>query len=46
MPEVKVELKGIQSVAISSKVKGKTPRVVTSVRFEYEGEPSVMQDIL
>jgi hypothetical protein len=49
MAELKVELENIRNVEIKSKVvtvKDQDPRVVTSVRFEYDGEPSEIEPIL
>lgn len=47
--EVSVNLKNIRNVEIKSKVvdvKDDPPKVVTVVRFEYDGEPSQMETIL
>ena len=50
MPEgLSVNLKSVRNVEIKSKVmevKDLPPKVVTAVKFEYDGEPSQMQDIL
>ena len=49
MGELKVELKNIRNVEIKSKVvavKDQDPKVVTAVRFEYDGEPSEVESIM
>jgi len=49
MPEIKAELKEIRGVELRSKVvevKDGDPKVVTQVKFQYEGEPSEMEGIL
>ena len=49
MAELKVELKNIRNVEIKSKVvvvKDQDPKIVTAVRFEYDGEPSEVEQIL
>ena len=49
MPEIKADLKNIRNVEIKSKVvdaKDSDSKVVTAVKFEYDGEPSEVQDIL
>jgi len=49
MSEIRAELKNIRAVEIKSKVfnvKDDKPKVVTAVRFEYDGEPSEMENIL
>ena len=49
MAEIRAELKNIRSVAICSKVidvKDDKPKIVTRVSFEYDGEPSEMENIL
>jgi len=49
MAELKVELKNIRNVVIKSKVvavKDQDPKVVTAVKFEYDGEPSEIEQVL
>ena len=49
MSEIRAELKNIRSVTISSRVvdvKDDKPKVITKVSFEYDGEPSEMENIL
>ena len=49
MSEIKVELKSIRNVEVKSKVvmvKDSDPKIITAVRFEYEGEPSEVEAIL
>ena len=49
MSEVRAKLENIRNVEVKSKVvypKDEEPKVVTAVKFEYEGPPSQMQDIL
>lgn len=49
MSEIRAELKNIRNVRLSSKVaeaKDNNPKIVTGVSFEYDGEPSLMEDIL
>jgi len=47
--EIKATLNNIRNVEIKSKVidvKDESPKVVTVVKFEYDGEPSAMEEIL
>jgi len=49
MPEIRVMLESIRNVRISSHVvdvKDADAKIVTSVRFDYDGEPSEMENIL
>lgn len=49
MSEIRASLKNIRDVSLTSKVvnvKESSPKVVTKVSFEYDGEPSLMEDIL
>uniref|UniRef100_A0A6M3KQI5 Uncharacterized protein n=1 Tax=viral metagenome TaxID=1070528 RepID=A0A6M3KQI5_9ZZZZ len=46
MAEIRAELKAVRNVSIAAKVTGDPPKVVTAVKFEYDGEPSEMQNIL
>lgn len=46
---IKATLRNIEGVQIKSKVtteKNETPKVVTSVNFDYDGKPSTMESIL
>jgi len=48
MTEIRASLKNIRNVEIKSKVmavKDADSKVVTAVKFEYDGEPSEVQDI-
>jgi hypothetical protein len=47
--EIKAQLMDVFDVSINSKVvspKDDTPKIVTIVKFEYEGQPSVMEQVL
>jgi len=47
--EIRASLKNIRNVEVKSKVaetKDLPPKVVTAVRFEFDGEPSLVQEIL
>lgn len=47
--EIKAQLMDVSDIQISSKIKTEregSPRLVTSVKFEYEGMPSAMEPIL
>ena len=49
MSEIRAELKNIRNVEIKSKVadvKDNQSKVVTEVKFQYDGEPSEVQAIL
>jgi hypothetical protein len=50
MPEIRAELKNIRNVEVKSKVVEQKapldPKIVTAVKFEYDGEPSEVQAIL
>ena len=49
MSEIRAELKNIRNVEVRSKVieaKDSDPKVVTAVKFEYDGEPSEVEPIL
>jgi len=44
--EIRASLKNIRNVEVKSKVAGDPSKVVTAVRFEFDGEPSQVQEIL
>jgi hypothetical protein len=49
MAEIRAELKNIRGVEVKSKVvdaKDSQSKVVTAVKFEYDGEPSEVEEIL
>lgn len=48
MSEIKPDLKNIRNVEIKSKVVDveSDPKIVTVVKFEYDGEPSEVEEIL
>ena len=49
MPEIRAKLENIRNVRINSRVKDDAdnkPKIVTSVSFEFDGEPSEVQPIL
>ena len=49
MPEIRAKLDNIRNVELKAKVvdvKDQPSKIVTAVKFEYEGEPSAMEEIL
>ena len=49
MSEIRANLKNIRGVEVKAKVvevKNSNPKIVTAVKFEYDGEPSEIEEIL
>jgi len=49
MSEIRADLENIRNVEVKSKVvsaKNESPKVVTAVKFEFDGEPSKVEEIL
>ena len=47
--QINIKVENIRNVEIKSKVvtsKDQPPKIITAVRFEYEGEPSEMENLL